>query len=118
MIIPRGPPTRSQGFQVELLHLLLEALGQLLGLCVIRLAIAPTQTGLEQLALHPRATDGHVQTEDRVWGEGDLQKRAVESGSDERAGLDRLETGMRLSIFYEVVGSEGIANVIVIEPGR
>lgn len=38
--------------------------------------------------------------------------------TDERAGLDRLQVGMPLSVFYEVVGSEGIANVIVIEPGR
>jgi hypothetical protein len=38
--------------------------------------------------------------------------------SDERVGFDRLQAGMSLSVFYEVVGAEGIANAIVIEPGR
>lgn len=38
--------------------------------------------------------------------------------SGERVGLDRLQAGMPLSVFYEVVGAEGIANLIVTEPGR
>ena len=38
--------------------------------------------------------------------------------SDERVGLDRLQVGMPLSVFYEVVGSEGIANLVVTEPAR
>jgi len=38
--------------------------------------------------------------------------------SGERAGLDGLQAGMPLSVFYEVVGSEGIANLIVTEPAR
>jgi hypothetical protein len=29
-----------------------------------------------------------------------------------------LQVGMSLGVFYEVVGAEGIANAIVIEPGR
>ena len=33
-------------------------------------------------------------------------------------GLDRLQVGMPLSVFYEVVGAEGIANAIVLEPER
>lgn len=42
----------------------------------------------------------------------------VYSCSDERVGLDRLQVGMPLSVFYEVVGSEGIANLVVTEPPR
>ena len=38
--------------------------------------------------------------------------------SEERAGLDRLQAGMPLSVFFEVVGAEGIANLIVTEPAR
>ena len=38
--------------------------------------------------------------------------------SDERAGLDGVQAGMLVSVFYEVAGAEGIANAIVIEPGR
>lgn len=38
--------------------------------------------------------------------------------SDERVGLDRLQAGMPLSVFYEVVGADGIANLIVTEPAR
>jgi hypothetical protein len=38
--------------------------------------------------------------------------------SDERVGLDRVQAGMSLSVFYEVVGADGIANLIVTEPGR
>jgi hypothetical protein len=37
--------------------------------------------------------------------------------ADERAGLDRVRAGVPLGVFYEVVGSGGIANAIVIEPG-
>jgi hypothetical protein len=42
----------------------------------------------------------------------------VYSCSDERVGLDRLQVGMPLGVFYEVVGSEGIANLVVTEPTR
>jgi hypothetical protein len=42
----------------------------------------------------------------------------VYSCSTEQGGLDRLQVGMPLSVFYEVVGAEGIANAIVLEPGR
>jgi hypothetical protein len=38
--------------------------------------------------------------------------------SDERVGFDRLQAGMPLSVFYEVVGADGLANLIVTEPGR
>ena len=38
--------------------------------------------------------------------------------SDERVGVDQLQAGMPLSVFYEVVGSDGIANLIMTEPGR
>lgn len=38
--------------------------------------------------------------------------------SDERVGLDRLQAGMPLSVFYEVMGADGLANLIVTEPGR
>jgi hypothetical protein len=38
--------------------------------------------------------------------------------STEHVGLDRLQAGTPLGVFYEVVGSEGIANLIMTEPGR
>lgn len=38
--------------------------------------------------------------------------------ADDRAGLDRVKAGMLVSAFYEVVGSDGIVNLIVIEPSR
>jgi hypothetical protein len=31
------------------------------------------------------------------------------------ATLDRLKAGMAVSVFYEVVGSEGVANIVVVE---
>lgn len=37
----------------------------------------------------------------------------------ERAGLERVKTGMLVSVFYEVVGSaEGVVNLLVLERGR
>lgn len=38
--------------------------------------------------------------------------------SSERVGLDRLQAGMPLGVFYDVVGAEGIANLIVTEPAQ
>jgi len=38
--------------------------------------------------------------------------------ADERAGLDRVKTGMVVSAFYEVVGADGVVNLIVVEPTR
>jgi len=38
--------------------------------------------------------------------------------ADERAGIDRVRAGMVVSAFYEVVGADGVVNLIVIEPGR
>jgi hypothetical protein len=38
--------------------------------------------------------------------------------ADERASLDRVKTGMVVSAFYEVVGADGVANLIVVEPTR
>lgn len=37
---------------------------------------------------------------------------------DESVALDRVKTGMVVSVFYEVLGSEGVANLVVIEPAR
>jgi hypothetical protein len=42
----------------------------------------------------------------------------VYSCSNEQAGLERVQVGMPLGVFYEVVGAEGIANAIVIESGQ
>jgi hypothetical protein len=42
----------------------------------------------------------------------------VLSCSDERATFDQVKTGMAVSVFYEVLGSEGVANVVVLEPSR
>jgi len=42
----------------------------------------------------------------------------VLSCSDERATLDRVKTGMTVSVFYEVLGTEGVANLVVVEPSR
>jgi len=36
----------------------------------------------------------------------------------ESATLDRVKTGMAVSVFYEVLGAEGVANLVVIEPAR
>lgn len=36
----------------------------------------------------------------------------------ETAGLDRVKRGATISVFYEVAGVEGVANMIVLEPGR
>ena len=38
--------------------------------------------------------------------------------ADERAGLDRLRAGMVVSAFYELIGADGVVNLIVIEPTR
>jgi hypothetical protein len=37
---------------------------------------------------------------------------------DESPTLDRLKMGMVVSVFYEVLGAEGVANLVVIEPAR
>jgi hypothetical protein len=37
--------------------------------------------------------------------------------AEERASLDRVKAGMVVSAFYEVVGVEGVANLVVVEPG-
>ncbi len=37
---------------------------------------------------------------------------------EESATLDRVKTGMQVSVFYEVLGTEGVANLVVIEPAR
>ena len=36
----------------------------------------------------------------------------------ETMGLDRIRKGMSVSAFYEVVGSDGVVNLIVVEPAR
>jgi hypothetical protein len=36
----------------------------------------------------------------------------------ERAGLDRVRAGMVVSAFYELVGTDGVVNLIVIEPTK
>jgi hypothetical protein len=38
--------------------------------------------------------------------------------ADERAGLDRVKPGMVVSAFYEVVGTEGVVNLVVVESSR
>jgi hypothetical protein len=37
---------------------------------------------------------------------------------DDRATLDRVKAGMIVSVFYEVLGAEGVANLVVVEPTR
>ena len=37
---------------------------------------------------------------------------------DERGGIDRIKKGMIVSAFYEVVGADGVVNLIVVEPGK
>jgi hypothetical protein len=37
---------------------------------------------------------------------------------EERASLDRVKPGMVVSAFYEVVGTEGVVNLVVVESGR
>lgn len=37
---------------------------------------------------------------------------------DESATLDRVQPGVAVSVFYEVLGAEGVANLVVIEPAR
>jgi hypothetical protein len=37
---------------------------------------------------------------------------------EERAALDGLKTGAIVSVFYEVLGTEGVANLVVVEPKR
>jgi hypothetical protein len=36
----------------------------------------------------------------------------------ESTTLDRVKTGAVVSVFYEAVGAEGVANLVVVEPGR
>jgi hypothetical protein len=36
--------------------------------------------------------------------------------SDERVALEQVQAGVPLSVFYEVVGADGIANLVVTEP--
>ena len=42
----------------------------------------------------------------------------VFSCADERVGLDRIKRGMIVSAFYEVVGADGVVNLVVVEPAR
>jgi hypothetical protein len=42
----------------------------------------------------------------------------VFSCGSEAVGLDRVKVGATVSVFYEVAGSAGVANMIVVEPGR
>jgi hypothetical protein len=35
----------------------------------------------------------------------------------ERATLDRVQVGMTVSVFYEVLGAEGVANTVIVPPG-
>jgi hypothetical protein len=37
---------------------------------------------------------------------------------DESATLEGVKAGMVVSVFYEAVGSDGVANLVVIEPAR
>jgi hypothetical protein len=37
---------------------------------------------------------------------------------DEQAALDRVKQGMVVSVFYEALGAEGVANLVVVEPTR
>jgi hypothetical protein len=36
----------------------------------------------------------------------------------ERPTLDQVKAGMVVSVFYEVLGAEGVANLVVVEPPR
>ena len=38
--------------------------------------------------------------------------------SDERPTLEGIKTGMIVSVFYEVLGTDGVANLVVVEPSR
>jgi hypothetical protein len=38
--------------------------------------------------------------------------------ADEATGLDRVKAGMLVSAFYEVVGTDGVVNLLVVEPSR
>ena len=38
--------------------------------------------------------------------------------ADERLGIDRIKRGMIVSAFYEVVGADGVVNLVVVEPAR
>lgn len=38
--------------------------------------------------------------------------------ADTRTSLERVKTGMTVSAFYEVVGADGVVNLIVVEPTR
>jgi hypothetical protein len=46
------------------------------------------------------------------------QEATVFACGNERGTLDDLKTGVRVSVFYEVLGTEGVANLVVMEPGR
>jgi hypothetical protein len=37
---------------------------------------------------------------------------------DEQTVLDRVKRGMVVSVFYEALGAEGVANLVVVEPTR
>ena len=37
---------------------------------------------------------------------------------NERVALDGIKDGVTVSVFYEVLGSEGVANLVVVEPRR
>jgi hypothetical protein len=41
----------------------------------------------------------------------------VYSCAEPRASLERVKKGMVVSAFYEVVGADGVVNLIVVEPG-
>ena len=45
-------------------------------------------------------------------------KMRVFDCASEKMGLDRVKKGMSVSAFYETVGSDGVVNLIVVEPAR
>jgi hypothetical protein len=42
--------------------------------------------------------------------------KAFTCGDEPAPSLDRLQVGSRVSVFYEVLGAEGVANLVVVEP--
>lgn len=81
-----------------------------------------------------REIQGQVRSADRVAGKlviersfrGKMMRLSLMASpavrvfecAGETAGLDRVRVGATVSVFYEVAGSEGVANLIVIEPAR
>src|SRR5581483_4087866 len=70
----------------ELLEVLAEHAGELRGLAVVRVRVAPRASWIEQRVVHTRYRDGHFEAEDRVDAVLDAPQALLERGAEKPTG--------------------------------